>query len=93
MASLTSQQVRECYERAATARRQAEAGRTLAEREEWRATEQRWMRLARLYKLQGEVMGFLDRPTSEVEPAEVRGTLAPSVVPASLLARADEAIE
>ena len=39
--------------------RQAEAGRTLAEREEWRATEQRWMRLARLYKLQGEVMGFL----------------------------------
>jgi hypothetical protein len=71
MASLTSP-VSECLERAATARRQAENGRTLAEREEARATEQSWMRLARIYQLQGEVMAFLDRPTSKVEPAEVR---------------------
>ena len=64
-----SQKARMCRERAEAARQQAESGLSLAEREEGRTTEQHWLRVARLYDLMDEVLAFVGRAETEVDPS------------------------
>jgi hypothetical protein len=64
--TVASQKARMCHERAVAARKQADSAPSLAEREEGRAIEQKWMRFARLY-------GLMDEILSSVGPIEAEG--------------------
>ena len=61
------------------ARQQAENGLTIAEREQGRVTEQRWLRFARLYELMDEVLPIVDpkitQPGTSSRPTSFRPTI------------------
>jgi hypothetical protein len=66
--TVASEKARMCQERAAAARQLADRATSLAEREAGRATEQQWLRHARLYQLMDEMLGSLG--LAETEPQQ-----------------------
>jgi len=73
MMNVASQKARICRERAVAARKLADNAPTLAEREAGRATEQQWLRFARLYDLMDEMLASLG-PAAETEQQQNLGS-------------------